>query len=159
MGDVLMHSQSSAKKFGGTPDDYIPIHKFLDQSKLFIADWRHRALLHTTFGISLCEQMFGDILTRPSDGIQVSVRTIATQHIMEDLGCIPTPEVFLREMPIRPWMNGFNKAQIREMQSKQAVEPDKYEGHSSLCELRIEHESTSCTCGVFAEQRVFGHTQ
>lgn len=111
-----MHSQSSARKFGGTPDDYIPIHKFLDQSKLYIADWRHRALLHTTFGISLCEQMFGDFYTRPSDGEKVCTRTVATIHIQEDLGCIPTPDVFLREMPIRQWMNGFTKQEIRDME-------------------------------------------
>jgi uncharacterized protein DUF6915 len=122
MGDVLAHSRSSAKKFGGVTEDYVPIHKFLDQSKLFIADWRHRALLHTTFGIALCEQMFGDLYVRPSDGVQVSSRTVASQHIIEDLGCVPTPEVFLREMPVRPWMNGLNHAQIKEMQNKQAVE-------------------------------------
>lgn len=140
MGDVLMHSQSSAKKFGGTPDDYVPIHKFLDQSKLFIADWRHRALLHTTFGVSLAEQMFGDLYTRPSDGVKVCTRTIASQHIIEDLGCIPTPEVFLREMPIRPWMNGFNKAQIREMQSKQAVEQNDIP--CPFC----KHATNECDC-------------
>jgi len=116
MGDVLFHSASSAKKFGGTPDDYVPIHKFLDQSKLYIADWRHRALLHTTFGVALAEQMFGDLYKRPSDGVAVSTRTIATVHIEEDLGCVPTPEVFLREMPIRRWMNGFDPAERKRMQ-------------------------------------------
>lgn len=147
MGDVLMHSQSSAKKFGGTPDDYVPIHKFLDQSKLFIADWRHRALLHTTFGISLAEQMFGDLYKRPSDGVAVSTRTIASQHITEDLGCIPTPEVFLREMPIRPWMNGFNKAQIREMQGMTMEAPpnDEFPSHTADCTIR--QGNRVCSCG------------
>ncbi len=116
MGDVLFHSQSSARKFGGAETDYTPIHKFIDSSKLYIADWRHRALLHTTFGIDLAEQMFGDLYRRPSDGALVSTRTIASQHITEDLGCIPTPEVFLREMPIRSWMRGFSKSEIRNMQ-------------------------------------------
>lgn len=117
MGDVLFHSKSSAEKFGGTPDDYVPIHKFIDQSKLYIADWRHRALLHTTFGISLCEQMFGDLYVRPSDGVKVCTRTVASQHITEDLGVIPTPEVFLREMPLRRWMNGFTQADKKAMQN------------------------------------------
>lgn len=116
MGDVLFHSQSSAKKFGGIPDDYAPIHAYLDQSKLYIADWRHRALLHTTLGISLCEQQFGHLFTRLSDLIQVSTRTVASQHIIEDLGCIPTPDVFLKEMPIRSWMNGFSPKQKRQME-------------------------------------------
>ena len=53
MGDILFHAKSSAQKWGGTPDDYVPIHKFLDQSKLYLADWHHRALLHSTFGVWL----------------------------------------------------------------------------------------------------------
>lgn len=117
MGDILFHSNSSAKRFGGTPDDYVPIHKFLDQSKIHIADWRHRALLHSTFGISLCEQFFGDLYTRPSDEVQVSTRAVAERHVLEDLGAIPTPAEWLREMPIRRWMNGISPAQKQRMQT------------------------------------------
>ncbi len=117
MGDILFHSKSSARRFGGTPEDYAPIHKFLDQSKLYIADWRHRALLHSTFGISLCEQFFGDLYMRPSDNELVSTRAVAEQHILEDLNAIPTPAEFLREMPLRRWMNGMTPDQKRRMQT------------------------------------------
>src|SRR5437870_3564384 len=106
MGNVQFHSESSARKFGGQAEDYVQIHKFLDQSKLYLADWRHRALLHNTLGIALCEQFFGDLYSRPSDQRQVCVRTVAEQHIIEDMGAILTPGEFLREMPLRPWMNG-----------------------------------------------------
>ena len=116
MGDILFHSRSSAQRFGGEPEDYAPIHKFLDQSKLYLADWRHRALLHTTFGVSLCEQFFGDFYTRPSDGAPISTRAIAELHILEDLNAIPTPAEFLREMPLRRWMNGLTPQQKRRMQ-------------------------------------------
>lgn len=132
MGDILVHSESSAKKFGGVAEDYAPIHKLLDSSKLFLADWRHRALLHTTFGVFICEQVFGDFYTRPSDGQKVATRTIATQHIVEDLGCVPTPGVFLQEMPVRSWMNGFSKAQIREMQNMKLDVPNATEGIGPL---------------------------
>ena len=124
MGDILFHSKSSARRFGGQPEDYAPIHKFLDQSKLYIADWRHRALLHSTFGISLCEQFFGDLFTRPSDGELVSTRAVAEQHILEDLNAIPTPAEFLREMPLRRWMNGMTPDQKRRMQTF-SVEEEK----------------------------------
>ncbi len=117
MGDILFHSKSSARRFGGAPEDYAPIHKFLDQSKLYIADWRHRALLHSTFGISLCEQFFGDLYKRPSDNELVSTRAVAEQHILEDLNAIPTPAEFLREMPLRRWMNGMTPDQKRRMQT------------------------------------------
>lgn len=128
MGDILFHSKSSARRWGGIPEDYAPIHKFLDQSKLYIADWRHRALLHNTFGIALCEQFFGDLYTRPSDGQLVSTRAIAEQHILEDLNAIPTPAEFLREMPVRRWMNGMTPEQRRRMQEMTIEENQEQEG-------------------------------
>ena len=117
MGNVQFHSESSARRFGGTPEDYVAIHKFLDQSKLYLADWRHRALLHTTFGVALCEQFFGDLYRRPSDGGTVATRTVAEVHILEDMKAILTPADFLREMPIRGWMNGLTACQKRAAQS------------------------------------------
>ncbi len=51
----------------------------------------HRALLHTTFGVSLCEQFFGDLYKRSSDGGTVATRTVAEVHILEDMKAILTP--------------------------------------------------------------------
>lgn len=77
----------------------------------------HRALLHTTFGVSLCEQFFGDLYKRSSDGGTVATRTVAEVHILEDMKAILTPADFLREMPIRSWMNGLSGPQKRAVQS------------------------------------------
>ena len=117
MGNILFHCESSARKFGGIADDYVRIHKFLDQSKLYLGDWRHRALLHNTMGVALCEQFFGDLYRRSSDQAYACVRTIAEQHIIEDIGAILTPGEFLREMPIRPWMNGLTASEKRYLQN------------------------------------------
>ena len=125
MGNVQFHSESSARRFGGTPEDYVAIHKFLDQSKLYIADWRHRALLHNTFGVSLAEQFFGDLYRCPSDGRCVATRTVAEVHILEDMQAILTPAEFLREMPIRRWMNGLTLEQRRAAQSLRIPEGDQ----------------------------------
>lgn len=95
--------------------DYLPIHKFLDQSKLYVGDNRHRCLLHNTLGVALCEQFFGEVFTR-ADGQKVSTRSVAEQHILEDLGCIPTPADFMREMPIRTWFSGFTRQQKEQLQ-------------------------------------------
>ena len=38
------HAVSSARKFGGKPNDYIAIHTWFDRSKEQIADFRHRVL-------------------------------------------------------------------------------------------------------------------
>lgn len=124
MGNVQFHSESSARRFGGTPEDYVAIHKFFDQSKLYIADWRHRALLHNTFGIALAEQFFGDLYKRPSDGRPVATRTVAEVHILEDMQAILTPGEFLREMPIRRWMNGLTLEQRRAVQTLRIPERD-----------------------------------
>jgi hypothetical protein len=117
MGDPLQHSQSSAKRFGGIAEDYLHIHTVMDSSKLFLADWRHRALLHNTFGIHVFEQLIGSSFKRKSDGIDVCTRSVITQHIMEDLGAVPTPGEFLREMPLKYWMSGIKEKDKLRMQT------------------------------------------
>jgi len=105
MAKPYVHAKSSAKRFGGTLEPYLPIHDFLDSSKAFVADSRHRALLHSTFGIFLCEKVFGHVI-KNSEGREVSVRDIAEQHILEDyrFKFIPTPQDYLEHMQIQPWM-------------------------------------------------------
>jgi hypothetical protein len=98
-----IHAQSSASKYGGIPEDYLEIHNFMDSSKAAIADVRHRALFHSAFGIFVVERVFGVCITN-SNGKKVSVRDIAEQHVLEDLGFIPSLEHWLKTMPIEPWM-------------------------------------------------------
>jgi hypothetical protein len=40
------HAVSSARKYGGRPEDYLEIHGWFDASKSQFADFRHRALRH-----------------------------------------------------------------------------------------------------------------
>jgi hypothetical protein len=54
-----IHSINSAKKFGGSPEDYLSIHNFLDISKMAHADLRHRAILHNSLGPFIAEKIFG----------------------------------------------------------------------------------------------------
>lgn len=102
------HSRNSAKRFGGAPEDYQDIHDFLDQSKAAHAVLRHRALLHHSLGCFLAEQMFGAV-RKNSDGRSYSPRDVAEQHILEDLGTIPSPSDYLRNMTLQPWMGGDRK--------------------------------------------------
>ena len=47
MGHCYHHALSSARKWGGTAEDYLPLHQWFDEpSKLITADFRHRALRH-----------------------------------------------------------------------------------------------------------------
>src|SRR5688500_4813703 len=94
------HSLSSAKKFGGIPDDYIRIHNWFDQFKAAHADVRHRLVIHHSAGIFLCEQVFGVTFTRKSDGKEVPTRLIAEQHVVEDFGFIPNVGKILDKIPM-----------------------------------------------------------
>ena len=59
MAKPFIHAKSSAHKFGGDPSDYEEIHDWMDSSKSFIADNRHRALWHSSAGIFYIEKIFG----------------------------------------------------------------------------------------------------
>ena len=105
MAHPFVHAQSSARKFGGSPEDYLPIHNWFDESKAFLADLRHRALRHHAEGVFLAERIFGVTITN-SDGCRVPVRYIGEQHVREDLGRIPTAQDWLSEIRPRRWMYG-----------------------------------------------------
>ena len=102
------HAVSASRKWGGTPEDYLPIEKFIDSSKQVIGDARHRSLYHHTLGVFLCEQIFGVTITiqKDNNSIEVPVRLIAEKHIEEDLGWIPSPSDYIEGMLLKGWMSG-----------------------------------------------------
>ena len=74
MSKPWIHSRSSAKKFGGIPEDYLDIHEFMDSSKSTIADNRHRALTHNMFWVQeVMIPLFGYNITN-SEGEEVRRR-------------------------------------------------------------------------------------
>lgn len=105
MAKPYIHSLSSARKFGGKPEDYIDIHNLLDSSKGVIADNRHRALTHNSWFLSvILEKVFGITRTN-SDGKVYSVRDIGEQHVLEDFGrFIPSAQDYLEVMEFSDWM-------------------------------------------------------
>lgn len=104
----FLHSRIHAKKYGGKPEDYAPIDDFIDSSKASVPDVRHRAIIHSSFGCFLVEQVFGRTMIN-SDGKEFSPRDVAEDHILQDLGFIPTMEQYLNNMTIQPWMSGTEK--------------------------------------------------
>lgn len=108
MAKPWIHAKSSAKKYGGIPEDYLPIHNYLDKSKGVIADNRHRALTHHSWFLFVLEDVFG-ITRENSAGKTYSVRDIGEQHIFEDLGFIPSGQDYLGELEYKPWMEGKGK--------------------------------------------------
>lgn len=100
------HALSSAKKYGGTSEDYMDIHDFMDSSKGAIADNRHRALTHNSWFLSnVLERVFGSTRTN-SAGRVYCVRDIGEQHVLEDFGgVIPTAQDYLQSMEFCDWMD------------------------------------------------------
>ena len=103
MAHAYHHAVSSARTWGGVPDDYQAVHTFLDSSKLVLADFRHRALHHHAEGCWQAERLFGVTITN-SAGRAVPVRLIAERHIKEDLGRIPSFADWVRCVRPEPWM-------------------------------------------------------
>lgn len=113
MAHAWHHAQSSAKHFGGIPQDYINIHDWLDCTKELEPTFRHRALRHHTHGIFEAERLFGHVIVN-ANGKEVPVRMIAEQHIKEDFsGFIPTVHDWLKGIPKEDWMSpnpGYQRA-------------------------------------------------
>lgn len=114
MAKPWIHAVSSAKKYGGQPEDYVAIHDLMDSSKSVFPDNRHRALTHNSWFIFIVEKVFGhnlEIEVELPNGDhtvkRVSVRDVAEQHILEDFGnkFIPSPQDYLEGMEFQPWMN------------------------------------------------------
>jgi hypothetical protein len=105
MSNAYIHAEHSAKKWGGKPEEYLKIHKWLDQVKSHLGDNRHRAVLHNAWGIHLAVEVFGDFITN-SAGRRVFVKEIGEQHILEDLGFIPSLGDCLAGLKLEPWLAG-----------------------------------------------------
>ena len=98
------HAQSSARRFGGVPEDYLAIHDWFDASKAHLGLFTHRALRHHTFGIFEAEERFGPVI-RTSAGRMVPTRFIGEQHVREDCGGrVPSVGDWLSRLKPSAWM-------------------------------------------------------
>ena len=106
MSKPLIHAQSSAKKFGGLPSDYLELHTFMDSSKAVTSLPTHRALTHNTWFIgTVLTRIYGETFKRESDGKEVSTRDIGEQHVAEDFhGFIPSASDYLDNLEVADWM-------------------------------------------------------
>ena len=111
MAKPIFHARNSARKFGGKHTDYLFIHDQIDEPKSHHATMKFRSIFHSSYGIFLVEKILGHEFTN-SDGKIVSVRAVAEQHIVEDLGFIPSLDEYLKEMQEQPWMAGMKKVKL-----------------------------------------------
>lgn len=90
------HALISVRKFKSPElfQDFLVIHKFIDSSKFLYTNFKHRMLLHHTYGAELAIQKFGDYV-----GNGILVRDIVFEHCREDHKRIPT---------LNDWIVGAN---------------------------------------------------
>ena len=85
MAHPLHHAESSARRFGGVPDDYQHVHDWFDSSKEHLGLFVHRAQKHHTVGIYDAERVFGRSLIN-SAGRVVPIRWIGEQGSVANMG-------------------------------------------------------------------------
>lgn len=106
MAKPYIHAQLSARKRGGDPELWLPLHDLFDSSKAVFADNRHRVLTHHSWFIFVVEKIFGHNIVTP-EGRRVSVRDVGEQdHVAADYGnrYIPTPSDALTYLTMQDWM-------------------------------------------------------
>jgi len=106
----VKHAESTARKWGGKWEDYVAIHDWFDETKVYTGDWTHRALRHHSAGIQWAVEKFGHAVVNSSNQT-IPVKLIAEQHLMEDCGFIPTPKDYLLPLAKNPekWMLSVGK--------------------------------------------------
>ena len=118
MTSPVFHAESSARLWGGTPEDYQPIHDWFDATKEVMPDFRHRALRHHSHGIFEAERVFGPYIVN-SGGRRVPVRYIGEQHVKEDCGgIVPTVSDWLSKLPVEGWMARAVPTVLRDSRSR-----------------------------------------
>jgi hypothetical protein len=106
MATPMHHAMSSARKHGGTWEQYVHIHNWFDETKSWVPDIRHRMFRHHAEGIFECEKIFGVSIkiTLESGRIkEVPVRVLGEQHVTEDCGFVPNAKDYIKGVQIEPW--------------------------------------------------------
>jgi len=93
---------SSALRFGGSSDMYLPLHEWFLATRHWTEGPEHLLFRHHAFGIYETESRFGPALT---DGVStVPTRVVAEQHVRSILGRLPTAPDLLRRLQAQRWM-------------------------------------------------------
>lgn len=111
-------ADASAERHGGNPASYWPIHALLDSPLAHDGnhDARAAVLLHNTFGIALCEMVFGHyvVVGEGDSRRRVPTRYIAREHVERECGrVVPTLDTCLGSLKTLPWMGGRARALSR----------------------------------------------
>jgi hypothetical protein len=165
------HAVHSTRLFGGQPEDYLPVHDWLDASKSSYAHFRHRAARHHAFGVDECTRIFGSFLQN-SCHASVPVSHIAMQHIREDCGgLLPDLSMWFEGMPAYDWLPPANQLKTTDACAEATAhrfggQPEDYiaihewfdeaaDGNDEDRFRLLAHRH--CAEEIFGAERLFGH--
>lgn len=132
-----------AARWGGAPADYAALVAFFDMPATLAPDYADAAALvtHSSFGIFLAEQLFGNTILLPAGRPRLDSRerVISTRSPAEDLvharmGWIPSASHLPVSTRLKNWMRGTGvRAALRERHA------------GDKCGVRIEELLDSCS--------------
>jgi hypothetical protein len=129
VADSFHHAVSSARQFGGVPENYAHVHRWFDGSKEYHGDFRHRFLRHHLEGVARAIEIFGDedgSITN-SDGRKIPVRWIGEQHLREDFnGYMPRVTDWAEAIQPAKWMSVPQKLSRQLEQEVKYGRPDQF---------------------------------
>lgn len=103
--------EASIKRFGGTADEHLPVHAFLDgegtMDPIVAGLTRHHAA-----GIFLAEEVFGTTVTIQSR--PVPTRYLAELHVNTEVGRIPSVNDWLKRISVQGWMTTVGEKHVGE---------------------------------------------
>jgi hypothetical protein len=102
MSHAHYHAVSSANAFGGVPADYEALHAWMDRGRGGTDSLLHRVLAHHTEGIADAVERFGPAI-RNSQGREVPTSLLARQHVIEDLGFVPSLAHYMELLHCPRW--------------------------------------------------------
>ena len=149
-----MHAVSSVRKQGhGKPEDYFPIHQFMDTTKKAQGKVSHRLVLHNTLGCFIAERLFGEV-DLSSDDKSYYPRDIAEQHCMEDTGGILSVQAWCREIKLEDWMQ--NPRETHEHEGSRKIHEFLDEPWDCWWDPRSQ-AITHSAFGIHLVRLIFGH--
>lgn len=92
----------SARRFGGTAADHLPIHAWFLETAAWADGPAHLAFRHHAFGAFEAEERFGPAITWNGGG--VATRVVAENHIRTVLGRVPPASAWLQHIHGERWM-------------------------------------------------------
>ncbi|QDK35624.1 DUF6915 family protein [Sphingomonas sp. IC081] len=93
---------TSARRFGGSHADYLPLHRWFLATASWANSAAHLIFRHHAFGIYEAEHRFGPAIDNGASAIPT--RVVAEQHVRTMLGRLPAAPDFLRRLKGQRWM-------------------------------------------------------